>query len=119
GAQSRSRRLANHFARGLHQVFTHHKVPHSYFDGSGWVQEVPALPSGTCVVRFPLEFDPYPLYARLDSRAVHMKCIKGKTGTGEPLNQLRFGLPWFEQEERLDAALGIIDYTLAEGGGNV
>lgn len=119
GALSRSRRLANHFARGLHRVFTHHKVPHSYFDGSRWMEEVPDLPSGTCVVRFPLEFDPYPLYTRLDIRAVHMKCIKGKTGTGEPLNQLRFGLPWFEQEERLEAALSIIDYTLREERGNV
>jgi UDP-sulfoquinovose synthase len=116
-AARRSRQLANHLARGLNRVFARHKIPHTFFDGSEWVQDIPDLPSGTCVVRFPTGFDPYLLYSRLDTRAVHMKCIKGQTGTGQPLNQLRFGLPWFEQEERLDTALGIVDYTLREGAG--
>ncbi len=66
--------------------------------------EAPTVSDGGAVVaRFPREVDPYAFYRALDAAGLHAKCIKSPVH-----NQLRWGVPWWEDEARVDEALGMI-----------
>ncbi len=50
-------------------------------------------------------FHPYELYRELNENGVHCKCIIDYDYNGEKLNILRFGLPYYETENRLQLAI--------------
>ena len=74
------------------------------FCGAGGFASAPAVsPGGAVVARFPREVDPYPFYRALDAAGLHAKCIKSTVH-----NQLRWGVPWWETEARVDAAASLV-----------
>jgi len=60
------------------------------------------------------KFDPYPLYRALDNHMLHVKCIRDHTREGHARQLLRFGVPYYENVNRLRRALGIIDECLEQ-----
>lgn len=52
------------------------------------------------VVRVRTARDPYPLYAALNERGIHTKCVKMQVGADQ-LALLRVGVPWYETTLRL------------------
>ena len=108
-AQAESARRADRLAAGLHRLLAAAGVRHEFAAPARpgvWSPEPVSL-EGICTVRFP-DRDPYPLYRALEAARVHVKCIKGRTPTGVELQQLRFGVPWYEPEARVDGALARI-----------
>jgi UDP-sulfoquinovose synthase len=101
-ARAQSFKLASQLAAGLSEIFS--EVEH---------QLLPSSP-GMVAIRFD-RLDPYPLYQKLEANKVHVKCIKGATPSGLWLNQLRFGVPWYETPARLEQALSIIRSQYAAG----
>lgn len=59
-----------------------------------------------------LNYDPYPLYNTLNQRKVHCKCIKDRGRDGRERSLLRFGVPYYETEARLQHGLAIIEDCL-------
>lgn len=57
-------------------------------------------------------FDPYPLYTELNTRQVHIKCIKRNTRDGAAQNLLRFGVPYYEDTTRLGLVCAHIESYL-------
>ena len=57
-------------------------------------------------------FDPYPLYDAMNQQQVHCKCIKDRGRDGQERNLLRFGIPYYETEARLQKALSVIEDCL-------
>lgn len=45
--------------------------------------------------------DPYPVYAALNARGIHTKCVKVELASGEQMALLRIGVPWYESPARL------------------
>ncbi len=110
-AEARSAGLSRLLATGLHAELGACGIPHAFLDpfSGRWSEETPEKLAGIVTVRFP-EWDPYPAYAALDARGVHLKCIKGRTPTGTVLQQWRLGVPWHTSEDQLGRAL----HTLRE-----
>ncbi len=104
--EARARRLARRLATGLEARFQERGIDHAWMDPArgAWVRGVPDTLEGVCAVRFDT-WDPYPAYAELDRRGVHLKCIKGRTPTETTLNQWRLGTPWFTSDDAVDRAL--------------
>lgn len=94
----RSHALATGLATRLHAALEGR--PHRFADGASWSREPTA--QGAHVVLALDGVDPYPLYRRLEAEKIHAKCIKEALATGEVLAHLRFGVPAWESEERLD-----------------
>ncbi len=59
-----------------------------------------------------LNYDPYPLYSALNARKVHCKCIKDRGRDGRERSLLRFGVPYYETEARLQWGLATIEDCL-------
>lgn len=96
-AAARARALGQRLAEGLARVLS--GLPLQFGGTNGW-QEAPTVsPGGVVVVHFGAT-DPYPLYQQLESRRVHVKCIKRGAH-----NQLRLGVHWSESAARVDEAL--------------
>ncbi len=110
---ARSATLARTLAAGIHARLDAHGIAHAFLDPhtARWHREVPEHLAGVCAVRFDV-WDPYPAYAALDARGVHLKCIKGVTRTGTLLQQWRLGVPWHTREEALTGALATLDEVL-------
>lgn len=87
---ARSQRLAAWLADALPDA-----LPDARIDAAG------------AVVRLRPAGDPYPLYAALNARGVHTKCVKAELG-GETLALLRMGVPWYESEARLARAVTLV-----------
>ena len=58
------------------------------------------------------QYDPYPLYQAMNERGVHCKCIKDLSKSGQPRQLLRFGVPYYETEARLEKALSVMNLCL-------
>ena len=54
-------------------------------------------------------FDSFPLYAFLNERQIHLKCIKNTLYDGTSQSILRFGFPYYEGQNRLQTLIGVID----------
>ena len=110
---ARSAALARALAEGIHARLAARDIAHAFLDpqGNTWSRAVPAHLEGVCTVRFET-WDPYPAYAALDARGVHLKCIKGVTRTGTLLQQWRLGVPWHTPEDALARALDTVDEVL-------
>lgn len=59
-----------------------------------------------------LNYDPYPLYDAMNQKKVHCKCIKGRGRDGKERSLLRFGIPYYETEARLQKALSVMEDCL-------
>ncbi len=114
---ARSRSLAADFAAQLHSALCDRAIAHNFFDPStGALLDAPPPAErllGAVHVNFPA-LDPYPAYAALDARGIHLKCIKGARPTGTQLALLRACLPCYESPERLR---GAVDRIVAAIGG--
>jgi UDP-sulfoquinovose synthase len=112
-AVARSAERARTLALGLQACFARHGIAHAWMDPftGAWGNEVPPRLAGVCAVQF-AEWDPYPAYAALDARGVHLKCVKGRTPTGALLQQWRLGVPWHTPEEDLARALARVEDVL-------
>lgn len=114
--QARSTALAGWFADELHTRLRDRTVAHAFVDpNTGELTDRPA-PAGDLVgavhVHFP-DRDPYPAYASLDRRGIHLKCIKTTRPTGARLAVLRVCVPCYESHARLRGALDSIADSLA------
>lgn len=113
---ARSRRLADWFARELHDRLRDRHVAHAFFDPRTGALAPEPPPAehllGAVHVHFP-DRDPYPAYAALHARGVHLKCIKDLRPTGTALALLRAGLPCYESPARLRRALDLLAAALA------
>jgi UDP-sulfoquinovose synthase len=58
------------------------------------------------------DYHPFNLYSELNDKGIHCKCIIGSKHQGQVFNILRFGLPYFETEDRLNYAVTIIGSIL-------
>lgn len=112
--RARSRALADWFAAELHARLHDRAVAHHFFDpATGDLRDAPPPAAhGAVHVQFPA-LDPYPAYAALDARGVHLKCIKSTRPTGPALAVLRAGLPCYESPARLRRALDLLADALA------
>jgi UDP-sulfoquinovose synthase len=110
---ARSAERAHTLAIGLRDVLLRHGIRHAWMDPftGTWNDAVPPALAGVCTVRF-AEWDPYPAYAALDARGVHLKCIKGRTPTGTELRQWRLGVPWHTSHAQLARALERVEDVL-------
>ena len=106
-ASGRSSALCSFFAPRLDDLLDHHGIEH-HFIGT---HAGPRRGTGVLAVSFP-SHDPYPLYRDLDQRRVHTKCIKDRDKDGRRRQLLRFGMPYYESESRLQEALNTIDGCL-------
>ncbi|MBB3047567.1 UDP-sulfoquinovose synthase [Litorivivens lipolytica] len=61
-----------------------------------------------------VNFDPYPLYDAMNAHKVHCKCIKDRGRDGRERQLLRFGVPYYETQERMQKALATIEDCLRE-----
>jgi len=114
--RARSAALAGWFAADLHARLRDRGVAHAFIDpGTGELTDAPATERlvGAVHIHFP-DRDPYPAYASLDRRGVHLKCIKSTRPTGARLAVLRACVPWYESPARLGGALDSIADALAE-----
>ncbi len=59
-------------------------------------------------------FDPYPLYDAMNAQKVHCKCIKDRGRDGRERQLLRFGIPFYETQDRLHKGLAVIEDCLRE-----
>ena len=113
---ARSQTLAAWFAAELHARLRARDIAHAFFDPpTGLLQTTPPTADrliGAVHVQFPA-LDPYPAYAALDARGIHLKCIKSQRPTGARLSLLRFALPCHESFNRLAPALDAIAAALA------
>ncbi len=113
---ARSQTLAAWFAAELHARLRARDIAHTFFDPpTGRLQTTPPTADrliGAVHVQFP-DLDPYPAYAALDARGIHLKCIKSQRPTGARLSLLRFALPCHESFNRLAPALDAIAAALA------
>lgn len=105
--RTRSAALAAYLRPRLSTLLRRHGIDHAYLGASeGRVGE-----TGVLTVIFP-EFDPYPLYDAMNQLGVHVKCIKDRDKAGRPRQLLRFGCPYYENEQRLNEVLGVIENCL-------
>jgi UDP-sulfoquinovose synthase len=111
---ARSRALARWFAAELHARLSDLRIDHWFFDPvtGALVDTPPAALLAAVHVHFPA-LDPYPAYAALDARGVHLKCIKSTRPNGGDLAVLRAGLPCYESHSRLRRALDQLAAALA------
>lgn len=114
--QQRSARLAAHLAEELARCFKRHQVAVRFSQPFSSDMSV-APPSsrallGGLSLSFP-DFDPYPIYASLNTHGIHVKCIKGRLKLGGTHNLLRFGVPFFETRQRLETVLEVVDAYLS------
>ncbi len=112
---ARSRALAGEFAAALHARLCERAIDHAFFNpDSGEPQSTPPTGLlGAVHVHFPT-LDPYPAYAALDARGIHLKCIKGIRPGGTRLAVLRACLPCHESPARLHTAVTRIVDALTE-----
>jgi selenocysteine lyase/cysteine desulfurase len=110
----RSRDLASWFAAELHARLRDRAVRHAFFDPATGVAGDAPPPTllGAVHVQFPA-LDPYPAYAALDARGIHVKCIKDLRADGTRLAVLRAGIPCYETRPRLRRALDLLTAALA------
>lgn len=59
-----------------------------------------------------VDYHPFDLYSELNEKGIHCKCIIGSKHQGQTFNILRFGLPYFETEERISYAVSTIGSVL-------
>ncbi|WP_339675267.1 aminotransferase class V-fold PLP-dependent enzyme [uncultured Zhongshania sp.] len=105
--RQRSRHLASKFRKGVHAELESRQIDHSFLStGDGVIGE-----SGVLTVQFE-QYDPYPLYQAMNERGVHCKCIKDLSKSGQPRQLLRFGVPYYETEARLEKALSVMNLCL-------
>lgn len=113
---ARSRALAGWFAAELHARLGDRAVEHAFFDPrTGALSQAPPPAEaliGAVHVHFP-GIDPYPAYAVLHQRGVHLKCIKDTRPGGARLSVLRAGIPCYESRPRLVRALDLLAEALA------
>lgn len=112
---ARSRDLAAWFAGELHIRLRDRAVHHLFFDPTTGVPSDAPPPAdrmiGAVHVQFPT-LDPYPAYAALDARGIHVKCIKDLRADGTRLALLRAGIPCYETHARLRRALDLLAAAL-------
>jgi UDP-sulfoquinovose synthase len=110
---ARSRALAGAFAAALHAGLRERAIDHVFFARGEARREPPSDLVGAVHVHFPA-LDPYPAYAALDARGIHLKCIKGTRPGGLRLAVLRACLPCYESPARLHTAVTRIVEALTE-----
>lgn len=107
-AVPRGQKLRQYFESRVLQILQSHGLNASPMgaDGGAAAENLscPNILSIDC-----LNFDPYPLYSRLNQVGVHIKCLKDKLVDGAVHHILRFSFPYFETLDRLDLALIEID----------
>ena len=94
----RSEYLAEYLAQTLSEHLTSEGVAHTLLPKPGG-----AAP-GFLTLHFP-DVDSYPIYDYMNSRRVHVKCIKKDLKGGRSLNALRFTVPYWESHRRLNKAI--------------
>ncbi|AKH68724.1 selenocysteine lyase [Spongiibacter sp. IMCC21906] len=102
--RQRGRYLANNLRSGLSDILDRHDINHHFLNQQYSVD----CEAGVVTVAMP-EYDPYPLYQAMNQQGVHCKCIKDKCKTGEDRMLLRFGVPFYETETRIESALSTIE----------
>lgn len=108
-ARERSVQLCGFFRHKLSTLLQRLGIQHQYLDASIGRRGK----TGVLTVSFP-SFDPHPLCQQLDQRGVHAKCIKDCAHSERPRRLLRFGFPYYENEQRLTHALTIMETCLQE-----
>jgi UDP-sulfoquinovose synthase len=101
----RSSYLAQYFYKHLHDILEAHELKFSFLNNCLYSPVI--TPSFT-------DYDPYPLYQRLNQQHIHVKCIKNHEIDEQSVHILRFGIPYFETISRLDTALGQIEHYLKQ-----
>ena len=94
---------------GLDQLLLDYGIEHRFLNK----QYALDCEAGVLTVAFE-NYDPYPLYNAMNQRGVHCKCIKDTCKRGEPRQLLRFGVPFYETESRLEQALSIVDQCMKQ-----
>ncbi|MEX1669254.1 aminotransferase class V-fold PLP-dependent enzyme [Zhongshania guokunii] len=102
--RQRCRYLANKLQQGLDELLSSYNIQHRFLSS----QYALSCEAGVITVAFS-DYDPYPLYDAMNQRGVHCKCIKDTCKQGEPRRLLRFGVPFYETETRLEHALSAMD----------
>ncbi len=101
----RSRYLGATFQEKLDELFSLRGIAHVFLN------EDNASPVITLAFT---DYDPYYLYKYLNEQQVHIKCIKEHKINGVIHHILRFGIPYYENGERLNYALNEIGKYLAK-----
>jgi UDP-sulfoquinovose synthase len=60
------------------------------------------------------DYHPFELYSELNENGVHCKCIIDYKKSGDSFHILRFGLPYYETEDRLEEAVTKIETVLEQ-----
>ena len=105
--RQRGRYLASRLRAGLDQLLEEYGIAHRFLNQ----QYALSCEAGVLTVAFD-DYDPYPLYNAMNARGVHCKCIKDTCKQGEPRQLLRFGVPFYETESRLEHALSVMDQCM-------
>ena len=102
---ARSKYLGSIFQKKLDELFTASSYNHVFLN------DTDASPVITIAFT---DYDPYALYKYLNEQQVHMKCIKDHDIGGTKHHILRIGIPYYENQERLNYALNEIAKYLAK-----
>lgn len=102
--RQRCRYLASKLRQGLDALLLSYNIEHRFLNK----QYALSCEAGVLTVAFK-DYDPYPLYHAMNQRGVHCKCIKDTCKRGEARQLLRFGVPFYETEARLEYALSVMD----------
>lgn len=100
--RKRSRNLAGRLRQGLTDLFGQRDISHRFLNQ----QYALEWEAGVVTIAFE-NYDPYPLYQAMNQRGVHCKCIKD-LHHGQERMLLRFGVPFYETEARIEQALSVI-----------
>jgi len=88
---NRSTKLARSFVRQLDSVLAKTNINYTFLNKDG----------GPIIALAFTHYDPYPLYKTMNERGIHVKCIKDHDVDDTTYHILRFGIPYYESEERL------------------
>ncbi|TCJ17406.1 NAD-dependent epimerase/dehydratase family protein [Flaviaesturariibacter flavus] len=99
----RSIMLGGVLRKGLEEVFSRQGIDFEVLN------EKSAMPLVSLAFR---HFHPFELYSNLNELGVHCKCIIDYKKDGAMCHVLRFGLPYYETQERVRYALALIEDIL-------
>lgn len=102
---ARSKYLGAIFQEKLDELFSATGIKHVFLNNEA------ASPVITLAFT---DYDPYPLYKFLNEQQVHVKCIKDHEICGVVHHILRFGIPYYENCERLNYALNQVSKFLVK-----